>query len=401
MGLVVVGASANIARVARTLDDRVVFVDPPGRRRHAPQEDDGTRSFTVAWDDEAALTAFAERELAPLAPRAVVSVTEHGLVPAAILNRALGIPGVPVEVVRATRDKRLMRALLGAKRPDLTVGWADADDEDAVAELLSRCERAVLKPALGTASTDVSVIRSAADLRRVPDLGGLVVEEFAGGTEYSVESFVDGGRHQVVGIAEKGVAEGFVEVSHVMGECCPADRARLIGDSVAALLDVVGLVDGPAHTELKVDGDTVKIIETHNRPGGDSIADLVAITTGIDWRKVCLGWMLGERPVPGTPHAPAAASVFVTAPPGTVTAVRPEQPDTPGATVEYWRVDAEVGDVVGALRGSRDRLGLAVLSGPSADACRSAVRAVRERQVVVTAPGGPAAAGVATESVEG
>ncbi|GAB2953649.1 ATP-grasp domain-containing protein [Streptomyces heilongjiangensis] len=393
MGLVVVGASENIARIARTLDDDVVFVDALGSGRRRASQDDGGRSFAVDWQDEAALTEFAQRVLAPLAPRAVVSVTEHGLVPAALLSGVLGALGVPVDVVRATRDKRLMRRVLAAKAPHLTVDHADARDEAAVADLLSRCGRAVVKPADGTASTDVCVVRSLKEFRRVSDPEGLIVEEFAEGTEFSVESFSVDGRHEVIGIAEKGTAEGFVEVSHVMSGDPPAEQQRLIGRAVGELLDALGLTDGPAHTEVKVHGDTVKVIETHNRPGGDSVADLVAIVTGIDWRKVCLGWPLGLRPAASTPHAPAAASVFFTAPPGRVTAVRADAPEWADVTVEYWKVEASVGDLVGELRSSSDRLGMAVLSGRSADACRAAVRALRERPVVVTEPGGTADVG--------
>lgn len=387
MGLVVVGASESIARVARKLDDDVVFVDGPGSGCRTASQDDGGRSFTVDWHDEAVLTEFARRVLAPLAPRAVVSVTEHGLLPAALLSGVLGTPGAPVNVVRATRDKLLMRRILAARAAHLTVGHADARDEPAVADLLSRCDRVVVKPAHGTASTDVRLVRSLEEFRRTTDPEGLIVEEFAEGTEYSVESFSRDGRHEVIGIVEKGTADGFVEVSHVMPADLPAGRERLIGRAVSELLDALGLRDGPAHTEVKVHGDTVKVVETHNRPGGDSIADLVTIVTGIDWRAVSLGWPLGLRPTASTPQAPAAASVFFTAPPGTVTEVRAAAPEWPDVTVEYWKIETSVGDRVEELRSSSDRLGTAVLSGGSAAACRAAVRGLRERPVVVTEAG--------------
>lgn len=390
MELVVVGASENIARIARKLDDDVVFVDAPGSGRRQASQDEGRRSFVVDWHDEAALTEFAQRALAPLAPRAVVSVTEHGLVPAALLSAVLGTPGVPVDVVRATRDKLLMRRILAAKAAHLTVGYADASDEAAVAELLSRCDRAVVKPADGTASTDVTVVRSLEEFRRITDPKGLIVEEFAEGAEFSVESFSVNGRHEVIAVAEKGTADGFVEVSHLMPADLSSQQERLIGRAVGELLDALGLTDGPAHTEVKVHGDTVKVIETHNRPGGDSIADLVTVVTGIDWRKVSLGWPLGLRPAASTPHAPAAASVFFTAPPGTVTAVRAEAPAWADVTVEYWNVETSVGDLVEELHSSSDRLGTAVLSGKSADACRAALRALREQPVVVTETSGTA-----------
>ncbi|MFF6780670.1 ATP-grasp domain-containing protein [Streptomyces sp. NPDC012510] len=385
--LVVVGPTHNIARIAQQLDDDVVFVYGQGHPKRGTMPMSGEEPFTVDFDDEAGLTEFARRALRPRAPRAVVSVTERGLLPAAVLTSVLGTPGTSPDVVRATRDKRVMRGVLADKAPHLTVHYADARDEERVTALLSVCDRAVVKPADGTGSAEVSVVHSLAEFRSLPHREGFVVEEFAGGDEYSVESFSTNGRHDVIGIVEKGT-EGFIEVSHIMPTTLPSRRVELITQAVEDLLDALGLENGPAHTEVKVSGDTVKVIETHNRPGGGCIADLVTIVTGIDWRACSLGWPLGVRPIASKPHAAAAASVFFTAPPGRVTRVLDSPPELPGATVEYWQVDVKVGDVVGDLRSSTDRLGTAVLSAASADTCRRAVRALRAETVVTTESAG-------------
>ncbi|MEU3660331.1 ATP-grasp domain-containing protein [Streptomyces sp. NPDC032940] len=383
--LVVVGASDNIARIAQQLEEHVVFVDRHGTRRGGGTADTAARteSFTVDLDDESALAAFADDVLRPRAPRAVVSVTEHGLLPAAVLSARLGTPGTPPDVVRATRDKRLMREVLRAKAPHLTVAHADARDVERVTALLADRGKAVVKPADGTGSAGVTVIRTPDELPSPPGHGAFVVEEFADGDEYSVESFSTDGRHDIIAVAEKGT-DGFVEVSHLMPPLLPPHRAELIERAVRELLDALGLENGPAHTEVKLSGDTVKVIETHNRPGGGSIADLVTIVTGVDWRAAALGWPLGVRPAATKPHAAAAATVFFTAPPGRIGRVLDAPPDLPGVTVEYWHIDASPGDMVGELRSSADRLGMAVLSAPSAEACRQGVQTLRTHTVIAT-----------------
>ncbi len=82
---------------------------------------------------------------------------------------------------------------------------------------------------------------------------------------------------------------------------------------MAELLDAVGLADGPSHTEVKLGEDgRVTVVETHNRPGGDGIADLVQLTTGVDWRRAALGWAVGER-LPAAGEPPGAPDAGTTA----------------------------------------------------------------------------------------
>ncbi|MFJ9847633.1 hypothetical protein ACIRYZ_45905 [Kitasatospora sp. NPDC101155] len=63
--------------------------------------DDVDELFSFDYRDESAARSFAEQVLKPLRPAAVVSVTEHGLDPAALMSGILGIPAVPLAVVRA------------------------------------------------------------------------------------------------------------------------------------------------------------------------------------------------------------------------------------------------------------------------------------------------------------
>ncbi|CAL9489778.1 ATP-grasp domain-containing protein [Streptomyces sp. enrichment culture] len=385
MTLVVLGADAAVARAAATLPVDVVHVRLPGA---APLGVPAAAHHTADYQHGPTFRAFTDEVLRPLAPAAVVSLTELGLEPAASAARRLGAAGTPPEVVRATRDKLEMRRVLERAAPHLNPPFAAADDAGAVARLFDTSRAGapvVAKPVAGTGSNAVTLLRTPDDLPEERRHSATLLEQYVGGREFSVETLSAGGRHTCLGIAEKHTEGGaFVEVAHLMPPpSLDAAGRRRVERAVVELLDAIGLTDGPAHTEVKVDGDRVTVIETHNRPGGDGIPDLVRLTRGVDWRRAALGWAVGEGPREEPARAVAAATVFVTAPPGRVTSVAP--PPAPAAwRLEHWDVPVEPGDPVTPLRSSADRLGMALLTADSTDACAAAVEELRSRATVTT-----------------
>ncbi|OEJ35754.1 ATP-grasp domain-containing protein [Streptomyces subrutilus] len=380
--LVIVGANPTVAREAGSLPGELIHVQLPG----APVLDPDDRVFTTDFLDLPAFLAFTDEVLRPLAPTAVVSLTELGLEPAALAARRLGVAGIDPVVVGATRDKLEMRRILEREAPHLNPAFAAGDDPEAVARLFARHGRAVAKPVDGVGSTSIALVEDIADLPADRRTAATLLEQFAEGREFSVEALSVGGRHTVLGIAEKGTTDGFIEVSHMMPPpSLDAHRQQLVARAVGELLDAVGLTDGPSHTEVMVDGDKVVVIETHTRLGGDGIADLVRLTTGVEWRRAALGWPVGAGVRRGPATAAAAATVFLTAPPGRVTAVAPPPTLTHGH-VHAWDLSVLPGDEVRPLRSSSDRLGMAVLTAADTEACAAAVAELIAVPVVTTAP---------------
>jgi biotin carboxylase len=278
-----------------------------------------------------------------------------------------------------------MRRALAERAPHLNIPHAGTDDEDAIEDLFASHGEVIAKPVSGTASTDVRLLRSITEARSLAPSGRYIFEAFVSGAEFSVESFSSDGDHEILAIAEKGTGDNFVEVSHLVPPAVlDSGQMARIGRAVRELLDALGIRNGPAHTELKLHGDAVQIIETHNRPGGDGIADLVSITAGIDWRRLCLGWPLGLRPVREITQDAAAANIFFTAKPGRVTKVADPPLWFADVKLVYWEVDVKPGDRVGELRSSRDRLGMATISGPSAKACQRVIETLGHDSVVIT-----------------
>lgn len=384
MTLVVVGANPTVARSIAGLPGKVIHVQAPGAPSLDPSVLGDAEILTTEFQDIPSFLSFAAGTLKPLSPSAIVSITEPGLEPAAAAAELLGVKGVGVEAVKITRDKLSMRKALEKRAPHLNAGFALGDDPDAVARLFSTNDRVVVKPVDGVGSKDVLLLSSIEDLPEERRVAGTLLEQYVGGLEFSVEALSSGGQHTFMGIAEKGIAEGFVEVSHMMPPPSLDTRAReLVTRAVGELLDAVGITDGPSHTEVKVDGDQVTVIETHTRLGGDGIADLVRLTTGVNWRQAAVGWAIGADLERSDAAFAAAATVFFTALPGRVSRVA-ERPALKHGSVVEWDVQVQPGDLVRPLESSGDRLGMAILAASTPAECKAAVAEVFSKPVIET-----------------
>ncbi|MEU4216679.1 ATP-grasp domain-containing protein [Actinoplanes sp. NPDC026623] len=337
--------------------------------------------------------SFVEQVLRPLAPDAVVSVREDGLVPAALANARLGLRGTPLEVVETLRDKARMRALLEGKAPHLTIrASTPASLDEAVDTFLNWGGRkAILKPRASSGSRGVVLIESVADLLAHGDPSGQMLEEYLPGQEYSAESFSVGGVHRIVALVEKHTGPSFVELAHVVpAPSLGTSAVPVIQEQLIEFLDVVGLADGPAHTEFKLIDGGIRIIESHNRVGGDGIPHLVRLVTGIDLQRWSIGWSLGlgEPDHQERPAAAAAAIAFATAPEGVVQSVALPSLEFPDATVEDVRSFVRPGDRVAALTSSSARVGSGSVSGADASRVLVAAQTLAAGIDVISRPAG-------------
>lgn len=123
---------------------------------------------------------------------------EPGVVLAARLREALGIPGLSVEKAHAFRDKEIMKARLddaGIRTPH----HYRARTEDEVREAVERIDYPVIvKPIDGAGSADTHVLRAPEDLERglalVKHVPEVSVEEFIEGEEHTYDTICADGR---------------------------------------------------------------------------------------------------------------------------------------------------------------------------------------------------------------
>ncbi len=216
----------------------------------------------------------------------------------------------------------------------------------------------------------------------------MIAEEYLDGPEFSVEAFSFAGHHVVIAVTEKLVGPNFLELGHVMpARISAADRAAL-ANMTKDFLSAVGLRDGASHTELKLTSRGPRIIEGHNRAGGDKINALVRAAYGLDMVKMSFEWACGLiAPLERDPAPVAAAAIrFFEIAPGRVESV--EGLDAVRAAPELLELSLKYGpgDVIEPAAENLDRPGFVAVRTPSADeAERAADRLLRTVRVRTSA----------------
>ncbi|HEV8558424.1 MAG TPA: ATP-grasp domain-containing protein [Actinophytocola sp.] len=255
----------------------VVLVDQPDVLAGVPRS---LPAATLAVPDMRA-GAVADA-LRPLAPQPVVSFSELYLVLAAEVREALGLPGVPSTVEHRVRNKAATRARL-RDRGLSSVAFAVTTLADLPATAAAFTPPFVVKPVDLTGSIGVAAMLAHSDVERYRELfvavdeqRELLVEEFIGGVEYSVEGLCLNGEFHHVATTEKRTSgfPAFYETGHLL----PARDTALADRLGAYTRDVVAALDigtAPIHAEVKVSGDRVELIEVHTRFAGDLIPLLV------------------------------------------------------------------------------------------------------------------------------
>ncbi|WP_433201524.1 ATP-grasp domain-containing protein [Dactylosporangium sp. CS-047395] len=383
--VLVIGGKTKIVEKANDLGLRVVYVQYPNsyRREHWEYV---SQALLLDYSDLDRLLPLV-RALHQAYPfRKVVSLFELGLLPAAKIDEMLGLGGNSVATVEMLLDKSFMRRhlnALGVSPVAHAVGRGEDDLRRFVAE---HGLPVVIKPTREAGSICVFVVREEAELAPVVaryhelgttfdaiDLAGpmdaFLMEEYLDGPEISVESLSFAGRHVVVGITDKVTGPAFVELGHATPSRHPAEQLAEVEELVHRFLDAVGLREGPAHTELKLTSRGPRIIESHNRVGGDRINELTELAYGVDMDRYALAIPFGlVEPLPGRPAAVQGAAIrFLTPPPGRVVAIHGTDDIADDPALVEVEIEVEPGDVVRELRWSEDRVGHVIARGATTD----------------------------------
>ncbi|HEX5115461.1 MAG TPA: ATP-grasp domain-containing protein [Pseudonocardiaceae bacterium] len=255
-------------------------------------------------------------------PDTVVGVTttsEFYLAASAALAGRLGLPGNPPEAVRLCRNKATMRAVLDEAGVDQPRFVAVRDHQRLTSALRHVGLPCVVKPVDESGSQDVRLCRFEAQVRaqvrrvlaaRVNargqrSVGVALIEEYLEAPEYSVEMFHTGGVAHCVGVTAKQVTDGpfFVESGHHYPADLDPATASVLVSTVTKALEVVGIREGPTHTEVKLLPERAAIIEINARLAGGMIPELIRMVDGVDLVaqqiRASVGLPVELAPVPG------------------------------------------------------------------------------------------------------
>lgn len=346
---------------------------------------------------------------------AAVSLTEPGLEIVGRINDLLGLEGTSYRTAHLLKDKLAMREHLAS---NVTGSAAAANvtavqiaDEQALHDFANKYGYPfIVKPSDITASLGVHKVddpqqisqvwqaieklRARSDLRwgAFFKVGQFMAEEYVEGPEYSVEAFSFAGQHTVVSVTEKISDTQFVEIAHaVPARIDLAAEAELVS-CTQAFLDAVGLRDGASHTEIKLTENGPKIIEGHNRIGGDRIVDLLELAYGVDFELLTVGWPFRlVEPLSMPPKAlRSAATRFFMAPAGVVRQIEGLDRVREHPGVFAAEVAVKPGDSI-TVGSNWDRAGQIVLTAPDTqtalDLCADLVSQI-EISVTASVAGG-------------
>jgi carbamoylphosphate synthase large subunit len=312
---------------------------------------------------------------------AAVSITESGVKVAAELNERFGVRTSSPSAIGRLNNKSLMRFTLESCGFS-ELAWQRVTHEHDVARAAERCGfPLIIKPESGAGSYGV---RRASDLpaalRAVDELRrqrlAVLAEQYIEGQEYSVESFSFAGRHVVVAVTQKVVNEQFVEIGHVV----PAPLSHAVTQEIKAFvvqfLQIIGITDGPCHTEMKIGPRGMKIVESHNRPGGGNICRLVELVYGIDLHTLTAQWACDAvPPLSSVPDADGAAAVsFFMLPAGKLIGVGGLQELTRNKAVDSAHCYFKEGDIVPPLTDNSGRGGYVIARAGTAAAALDMAR---------------------------
>jgi biotin carboxylase len=262
---------------------------PPGRAEHLRPE-----QYTAVISDGVD-TMDTTRRLEQLDVRHVLAGSESGVLLADRIAHRLGVPGNDPSTSTARRDKFAMAlALARADLPHARTIQAIDDGGARKAAYELGTWPLVVKPAASAGSDHVviaddvpAVSAAAGEILSSPDFFGqpnqaLIVQQYLTGTQFAVNSVSQRGVHRIVEVwldRRTDLGDGRLIYDRMDLLAPHDDRVPVLADYVRSCLDALGIVHGPAHSEVMLTTNGPVLIETGARlQGGDSVPLMRAAT---------------------------------------------------------------------------------------------------------------------------
>lgn len=269
--------------------------------------------YSVADEGLEALIA----KLAAHQPAAVLTGSEFGVELADLLAARLGLPGNDPATSAARRDKSLMAEQVAQAGLPVAAQLRTRSMAEALAWFKARGGASVVAKPLDSAGSDnVFICHDALELQAAVEtiLGStnlmmldnqaLLLQEYLSGDEYVINSVSHEGEHWITDVWKS--SKTFAADGRKIYDCedlLPADAPQLpqLIEYVQGVLDALGIVHGPAHTELILTAEGPRLLETGARLSGLACPPALQAATGNDQVALtCLSYLtpahLGQWP---------------------------------------------------------------------------------------------------------
>jgi biotin carboxylase len=323
----------------------------------------------------------------------VITFSESGVMTAAAVASALGLPSVGEDAARTSRNKLLMRLAHrrgGAPHPSFR--FVTTLDE-ALGAGRDFGYPVILKPTLGAASNFVFRVDSAQELRERyadavegiermswylmeadgMDLGphGLLVESFLDGHEHLIEALAWDDEVYLGSIVDRVTVEGGTfddDVHHAPTSLSPED-VKAVHEVVAAAARAQGLKRSVMHAEVRFHQGRPHILEIAVRPGGGGL-DLVArVTADYDPIRAVMDVARGVKPKVRhyRPTGTHVTGMCLICDAGTIDTVTVPPELRTSDRVPLLKITARTGDVIHRPPEGNSILGFLYTTGTSMD----------------------------------
>lgn len=240
------------------------------------------RAATVDIRDPAAsLECVRATEIRPAG--AASFVTDAGMMTAAAIREAFGLPGPDSVLAQRLTDKCRQRRIWSDKELPCPA-WSEISAADEAEKAIEAIRgKMIVKPADSAGSRGLHVFNYGDDWMAGVDAAiaasrsrRAILESFVEGAEFAVETFSARGATHVLAVSEKKKVPGTnntVAVELASSALDPNSVAE-IGSLAARALAALGYADGPGHTEILRDANgKLWLVETAGRGGGFMVAD--------------------------------------------------------------------------------------------------------------------------------
>lgn len=302
----------------------------------------------------------------------------------AAVSHALGLVGISEETALKATNKAYMRDALREAGVPVPLFYRVKSIEEfktAAYAITNAGFKCIVKPADNSGSRGVMLLESFQSIeaaynysRSYSRSGEIVVEEYMEGPEVSVETLAVNGNVHVIQITDKITtgAPYFVEMGHTQPSRQSEDIKEQIRKIAISANKVIGIENGPSHTEIKLTKTGPKIVELGARLGGDCITThLVPLSTGVDMVEASIKIALGEKPDIQSKWNKGSAIRYIQTGEGMIQGIdgldRAEK--MPG--VVQASIVHSVGEFAGIVKSSNDRVGFVISVGFNADKASS------------------------------
>ena len=303
----------------------------------------------------------------------------------------LGLSGISFETAVKSTDKgEMIKAFeeCGVEHPWYHIISSVAELDSKIDKITYPC---ISKPTDNSGSRGVMLIHNEQELREAVNYsssngrsGSVIVEEYMQGPEVSVEIITIDGEPNVLQVTDKLTtgAPHFVEMGHSQPSRLDEKDLSKIRDLACRAVRAVGIENGPAHVEIILTKEGPKMVELGARMGGDCITThLVPLSTGIDMIEATIKIACGEKPDIEPKFKKGSAIRFIDAPIGTITAINGIEEAEKVDGVKEVSLTKHIGDKVGEIGSSTDRVGFVIAQSNTAD---EAVRVCEETLKKIT-----------------